>query len=251
VTRRAVFTVRRAVIFAGLCGVLVACSTGGGRLTQQVFSTIIPKQPPLASEERLALADLLPLSNAGTSMAADAARGQILEPDPAGYDKDGMASWYGLNFHGRRTANGETFSRSELTAAHLSLPLPSYVRVTNLANNRSIILRVNDRGPYVGRRLLDVSEQAAELLAFQRKGSTHVRVQYIGRAPKGVDDAAMLLASYRGPTLPVADPLAFTEGEQSATIDNAAISALDRLVNDHAVENRIQVAFQVADQAED
>ena len=83
-------------------------------------------------------------------MAADAARGQIMEPDPTGYDNEGMASWYGLNFHGRRTANGETFSRSELTAAHLSLPLPSYVRVTNLSNNRSIILRVNDRGPYVG-----------------------------------------------------------------------------------------------------
>jgi rare lipoprotein A len=250
VTIRALFSVRRAVVFVGLCGVLVACSTGS-RLSQQVFSTIIPKQPPQASAERLALADLLPLSTAGTSMAADAARGQIMEPDPTGYDNEGMASWYGLNFHGRRTANGETFSRSELTAAHLSLPLPSYVRVTNLSNNRSIILRVNDRGPYVGNRLLDVSEQAAELLAFQRKGSTHVRVQYIGRAPKGVDDAAMLLASYRGPTLPVADPMAYAAVEQPAAIDNAAITALDRLVNDHAVENRILVAFQVAAQAED
>jgi rare lipoprotein A (peptidoglycan hydrolase) len=252
VTRRAIFTARRAVIFAGICGVLVACSTGGGRLTQQVFSTIIPKQPPKASVERLAMADLMTVSSAGASMAADAARGQILEPDPTAYDKEGMASWYGLNFHGRRTANGETFSRSELTAAHLSLPLPSYVRVTNLSNDRSIILRVNDRGPYVGKRLLDVSEQAAELLAFHRKGSTPVRVQYIGRAPKGVDDAAMLLASYRGPTLPVGDPMAFTEVEErAATIDNAAISALNRLVNEHAVENRIQVAFQVAAQAED
>lgn len=249
VTKRAIFSVRRAVVFAGLCGLLVACSTGS-RFTQQVFSTIIPKQPPKASDERLALANLLPLSTAGSSMAADAARGQILEPDPAGYDKEGMASWYGLNFHGRRTANGETFSRSELTAAHLSLPLPSYVRVTNLANNRSIILRVNDRGPYVGNRLLDVSEQAAELLAFQRKGSTPVRVQYIGRAPKNTDDAAMLLASYRGPTLPVVDPMAFAEAESATTIDTAAISALNRLVNGYAVENRIQVAFQVADQAE-
>ena len=148
VTRRAIFSVRRAVVFAGVCALLVACSTGS-RFTQQVFSTIIPKQPPRASDERLAMADLLPLSTAGSSMAADAARGQILEPDPAGYDKEGMASWYGLNFHGRRTANGETFSRSELTAAHLNLPLPSYIRVTNLSNNRSIILRVNDRGPYV------------------------------------------------------------------------------------------------------
>jgi rare lipoprotein A len=249
VTHRAIFSVRRAVVFAGLCGVLVACSAGG-HLTQQMFSTIIPKQPPRASAERLAMADLLPLSSEGSSMAADAARGQIMEPDPAGYDKEGMASWYGLNFHGRRTANGETFSRSELTAAHLSLPLPSYVRVTNLANNRSIILRVNDRGPYVGHRLLDVSEQAAELLAFHRKGSTPVRVQYIGRAPKNVDDAAMLLASYRGPTLPVADPMAFADIEQQpAAIDNDAIAALNRLVNEHAVENRILVAFQVAGKA--
>ena len=178
------------------------------------------------------------------------AREPAAEPRPVQV-LHGKAVWYGGRWHGRRTASGERFNKHALTAAHRSLPLGTRIRVINLENQRSVILRVNDRGPYVGRRLLDVSEQAAELLAFQRKGSTHVRVQYIGRAPKGVDDAAMLLASYRGPTLPVADPMAFTEAEQAATIDSAAISALNRLVNEHAVENRIQVAFQVADQAED
>ena len=97
------------------------------------------------------------------------------------YDETGVASWYGPDFHGKSTANGETYNMNALTAAHRTLPLPSIVRVTNLENGRSIKLRVNDRGPYARGRILDVSRKAAELLGFQNNGTAKVRVQYEGR----------------------------------------------------------------------
>ncbi|MGE5547651.1 MAG: septal ring lytic transglycosylase RlpA family protein [Solirubrobacterales bacterium] len=93
-----------------------------------------------------------------------------------GYDRTGEASWYGKAFHRRRTANGERFDENELTAAHQTLPMPSVVRVTNLENGRSLILRINDRGPFVGKRILDVSKKAAQLLGFHGSGTTKVRV---------------------------------------------------------------------------
>ncbi len=96
--------------------------------------------------------------------------------DPT-YDQTGYASWYGQDFHGKATANGETYNMNALTAAHKTLPMPSYVKVTNLANNRSIVLRVNDRGPFVGNRLIDVSRRGAQLLGFHKQGLTRVRIQ--------------------------------------------------------------------------
>jgi peptidoglycan lytic transglycosylase len=99
------------------------------------------------------------------------------------FDKVGLASWYGDDFHGRYTANGEIFDENSISAASPTLPLPSYARVTNLANHRSIVVRVNDRGPYVGSRLIDVSVKTAKLLGFYDKGVARVRVQYVGRAP--------------------------------------------------------------------
>jgi rare lipoprotein A len=95
------------------------------------------------------------------------------------YNEVGIASWYGDEFHGRQTANGEVFNMNDLSAAHTTLPLPSYVRVTNLENNRSLILRVNDRGPFVGDRLIDVSRRSAQLLGFEKKGTTRVRVELV------------------------------------------------------------------------
>ena len=198
----------------------------------------------------MALADPLPLSNAGTAMAATAARGQLLEPDATGYDKIGMASWYGGKFHGRKTAAGEIFDRTNLTAAHMTMPLPSYVRVTNLENDRSIVLRVNDRGPYAHGRLLDVSEQAAELLAFRQSGSTKVRVQYISRAPKDSDDMAMLLGTYAGPTLPVAESMAFVQPEEASILGHDAADALKRATQAAQADERILMAFDIAASAE-
>jgi rare lipoprotein A len=98
------------------------------------------------------------------------------DPD---YDETGTASWYGSQFHGRPTANGEVFDRDELSAAHPTLPLPSIVKVTNLANGRSMVLRVNDRGPFVDDRIIDLSQAAARELGYERKGTTPVRVQFI------------------------------------------------------------------------
>ncbi|WP_438268432.1 septal ring lytic transglycosylase RlpA family protein [Mariluticola halotolerans] len=116
------------------------------------------------------------------------------------YDSTGAASWYGPNFHGRHTANGEIFDQFALTAAHPTLPLPSYVRVTNLENNRSIMVRVNDRGPFVGNREIDLSRRAAEMLDYTNKGTARVRVKYVGKAPLEGDDTRMLMASYNKPT---------------------------------------------------
>jgi rare lipoprotein A len=98
------------------------------------------------------------------------------------YAAVGMASWYGDDFHGRHTANGETFDMNSFSAAHPSLPLPCKVRVTNLNNHRSIVVRVNDRGPYVEGRLIDVSARTAKVLGFYDDGVGKVKVEYVGRA---------------------------------------------------------------------
>lgn len=113
------------------------------------------------------------------------------------YRAEGMASWYGDAFHGRLTANGEVFDMTSLTAAHPTMPLPSYARVTNLANGKSVIVRVNDRGPYHGNRLIDVSNTAAKLLEFRENGVGRVRVEYVGRAPLEGSDDRQLLATLR------------------------------------------------------
>ena len=115
-----------------------------------------------------------------------------------GYDKVGNASWYGPNFHGRLTANGEVYDQYALSGTHPTFPLPSYARVTNIANGRSVIVRVNDRGPYHAGRIIDLSAKAAGLLDYQRRGIARVRVQYIGQAPLHGRDAKYLNASYEG-----------------------------------------------------
>jgi rare lipoprotein A len=125
-----------------------------------------------------------------------AGRIYVPEEDP-NYRQEGLASWYGDDFHGRLTANGEVFDMAALTAAHPTLPMPSYARVTNLSNGKSLIVRVNDRGPYHGNRLIDVSNRAAELLEFKGNGVARVRVEYVGRAPLEGSDDLQLLATLR------------------------------------------------------
>lgn len=102
------------------------------------------------------------------------------EPD---YDEVGVASWYGPNFHGKAAATGETYDQMAMTAAHPTLPIPSLVRVTNLENGRSVIVRLNDRGPFVDDRIIDMSKAAAQALEMTGKGTAKVRVQYVGPAP--------------------------------------------------------------------
>ncbi len=113
------------------------------------------------------------------------------------YSAVGMASWYGAAFHGRRTANGEIYDMASLTAAHPTMPLPSYARVTNLGNGYSIIVRVNDRGPYHAGRVMDVSSRVADVLDMKAMGTARVKVDYIGPAPLEGSDDSQLLASLR------------------------------------------------------
>ncbi len=125
-------------------------------------------------------------------------RGRTYVPaeDPS-YRADGIASWYGPDFHGGLTANGERYDMNGISAAHPTMPLPSYARVTNLDNGRSIIVRVNNRGPFVRNRLVDLSVGAARALDFYHHGTARVRVEYVGRAPREGGDDQMLLATLR------------------------------------------------------
>jgi rare lipoprotein A len=107
------------------------------------------------------------------------------QPD---YEASGMASWYGPEFHGKKTANGEIYNKHRLTAAHPTLPMPCYVTVTNQENGRVVVVRINDRGPYARGRIIDVSQRAAELLGFARSGTGRVTVRYLGTAPMNADD---------------------------------------------------------------
>lgn len=117
-----------------------------------------------------------------------------LDPE---YSRVGAASWYGNAFHGRLTANGEVYDMTHLTAAHPTMPLPSYARVTNLSNGSSVIVRVNDRGPYADGRIIDLSKRAAELLDYTHAGVARVEVDYVGPAPLDGHDEQYLMASYR------------------------------------------------------
>jgi rare lipoprotein A len=123
--------------------------------------------------------------------------GHTYVPSERKFAAVGLASWYGDAFHGRRTANGEVYDKNAVTAAHPTMPLPSYARVTNLRNRRSIIVRVNDRGPYHGGRVMDLSATAADALSYRHIGTARVKVEYIGRASLAGSDDTKLLATLR------------------------------------------------------
>ena len=151
------------------------------------------------------------------------------EHDPA-YRAEGLASWYGDDFHGRRTANGEIFDQHSISAAHPTLPLPSYVRVTNLTNRRSIIVRVNDRGPFAKDRVIDVSSKTSELLGFRPFGVARVRVEDVGPAATTGSDDRVLMATLRHDGQPAPAPssvmVASTRPFLPQTPANARIAAV-------------------------
>jgi peptidoglycan lytic transglycosylase len=138
-----------------------------------------------AATEQGARPDWLEQERVGPPYQANG-RWYVPTPEP-GYEQSGMASWYGPQFHGQRTANGEVFDQEGMTAAHPTLPLNSLVQVTNLDNGREVIVRVTDRGPFVGERLIDLSHGAAVALGFERAGHAHVDVRYLGPAPRRVN----------------------------------------------------------------
>ncbi|MEX0603676.1 MAG: septal ring lytic transglycosylase RlpA family protein [Marinobacter sp.] len=126
-------------------------------------------------------------------------------PSADGYVERGIASWYGEKFHGHKTSNGETFDMYTMSAAHKSFPIPGYARVTNLDNGRSVVVRVNDRGPFHGDRLIDLSYAAAKKLGYQSRGTARVEVAAITVRP----DGGMSLAGERYPQ--VETPVAVAE----------------------------------------
>ena len=145
------------------------------------------------------------------------------------YDETGIASWYGDFFHGRRTANGEIYDMNALTAAHPTLPMPTYATVTNLANNRTIVVRINDRGPYHDGRIIDVSHKAAELLGFFGHGSAAVRVRYLSPAPLNGDDTLERSMLAKQPWAPhvVKDKQAHAAPSPKASFLSAATVTVD------------------------
>ncbi len=138
-------------------------------------------------------------------------RWYVPTPEP-GYAETGTASWYGPQFHGQRTASGEVFDQSALTAAHPTLPIPSLVQVTNLENGREVIVRVNDRGPFVDERLIDLSRGAAQVLGFEAQGHARVHVRYLGPAPRRVAADGTLAPAFGSSPAP-AQPAAVDQQE--------------------------------------
>jgi peptidoglycan lytic transglycosylase len=147
--------------------------------------------------------------------------------EDANYSAVGLASWYGDDFHGRYTANGEIFDMNSISAAHPTMPLPSYARVTNLANHRSIVVRVNDRGPYVGNRVIDLSVRTAKLLGFYGNGLARVKVDYVGRAPLAGSDDRKLEATLREPGMRApAVQVASNKGYAPTYFDNRPLTRM-------------------------
>lgn len=190
---------RLSAVAAG-CLALANCGS-----SDKLLSKVDPKYGVSASPRVVELGQAVP-KGGGTYRVGRpyvvAGRTYFPEEDPR-YRAEGLASWYGEDFHGRLTANGEIFDMESISAAHPTLPIPSYARVTNVRNGRSIIVRVNDRGPYHGNRLIDVSHKAAHLLDFRRHGTARVRVEYVGRAPlEGTDDRQLQATLRQGEPAP-------------------------------------------------
>lgn len=184
----------RGVAAAAACLALANCASSG-----KFASRVDPKYGVSSSPRVVAWGEPVP-KGGGTYRVGKpymvAGKTYVPEED-VNYRAEGLASWYGDDFHGRLTANGEVFDMGSLTAAHPTLPMPCYARVTNLSNGKSLIVRVNDRGPYHGNRLIDVSNKAAELLEFKGNGVAKVRVEYVGRAPLEGSDDTQLMATLR------------------------------------------------------
>ncbi|MCH2037207.1 MAG: septal ring lytic transglycosylase RlpA family protein [Rickettsiales bacterium] len=168
------------------------------------------------------------------------------------YDEIGVSSWYGPNFHGKVTANGDIFNQYALTAAHRTLPIPSYVKVTNLENDKTLILLVNDRGPYADNRILDVSKKAARLLGFKEQGLAKVRVQFLAGQTRelltdlgiGQDSAVFSDPYYR------TKPYQATQAPATLVRDMAALSPAAGSTKLEKIHNPFLPPLEVREQQE-
>ncbi|MGV8928860.1 MAG: septal ring lytic transglycosylase RlpA family protein [Brevundimonas sp.] len=191
----------RGVVVAALMSLVAACASGARPEATRL--PVVTDPAPIVS---------------GT-MRRYQVRGRWYQPaEQAGYDETGTASWYGDQFNGRPTATGERFDMHALTAAHKTLPLPGLVEVTNLANGRRIVVRVNDRGPFVDNRIIDLSRGSADALGMLQAGVAEVRVRYLGRAPRTGGGTALQYAEAE------AAPGSMTSGRRDFWIQAGAFS---------------------------
>ena len=188
----------RTALVAGLLSLLAACA-GVGRPEASRLPVVTDPAPIVSG-----------------TMRRYQVRGRWYQPaEQPGYDETGLASWYGEQFNGRPTATGERFDMHALTAAHKTLPLPGLVEVTNLANGRRIVVRVNDRGPFVDNRIIDLSRGSAEALGMLSAGVGEVRVRYLGRAPRiGGGTTLQYAAADPGPPAAATRTPPFAAGER-------------------------------------
>ena len=168
VRHRSSYRVAYALGLGAMCAALAGCVTNDNVASRSDAARDVAAAP---SSGQMATAAARPRA---------AAKHAAASTDKTGYSAVGLASWSGADFHGRATADGEAFDMHSLTAAHRTLPMHCMVRVTNLANHRSLLVRVNDRGPYVGNRLIDLSARSAQLLGFYDRGLAKVKVDYVG-----------------------------------------------------------------------
>jgi rare lipoprotein A len=186
--------------------VLGGCATSSG-MSGSVSSSLAPgfdaprsTRAPMFPEEKWGVSASRRVASESDRIRKGGGRYKVGDPYQVGglwynpreqpdYDRIGVASWYGSDFHGRHTSNGEVYDMQALTAAHPTLPMPSYAYVTNLANNRTILVRINDRGPYVNGRVIDLSKASAHALGLFGRGTGKVRVRYAGPAPLNGDDS--------------------------------------------------------------
>ncbi len=214
-----------------LCASLASCSTTGdksqnkNKRSKEYFAE---SEYGVKASPRLVKSGPVP-KGGGRYMVGKpySVKGKVYVPkDNPAYDKTGIASWYGSAFHGRQTANGELYDQYHLSAAHPTLPLPSYARVTNLENGSSVVVRVNDRGPFHAGRIIDLSNKTADMLDMAHSGTGKVRVQYVGPARMDGHDMPFLMASYvkKGDRSPVVNPQGqIASGVMVASADNSVM----------------------------
>ncbi|MFN3687837.1 septal ring lytic transglycosylase RlpA family protein [Salinarimonas sp.] len=212
----------RAGSIGALALLLSACGTSTAKIETEVAKVEPAAAPSRASNARS------PITGGRAHIGRPYSVGGrtfVPQHDP-NYSREGLASWYGRDFHGRSTANGETFDRFAMTAAHPTMPLPSYARVTNLQNGHSVIVRVNDRGPFHGNRIIDVSRNVADTLRFRDAGTARVRVDYVGPASIHGSDDRILMATLRTDGRPADMPVDGATSIQIAAADRPVAPSL-------------------------
>lgn len=232
------FTLPFALLTA--CLLLQACggsgSSGGGSNGKYGYGDGPPPRDIDVSNLPDAVPKVEPIRKAGNkSPYTVLGKTYLVLPSSLGYRERGIASWYGNKFHGRKTSNGEIYSMYEMTAAHKSLPIPSYVKVTNLDNGRTVVVRVNDRGPFHGSRIIDLSYAAAKKLDYSNKGTANVEVVAIDPRSYQVNSqqASLVQGNLAGSNLAQVGSVQKTPVHSAGVNQAAATSAVNSPPSEH------------------